>query len=437
MISDRLKNWFSKDGGLGYLQIYNLTKAAAVVVIAIIFARLISDPILINHWETSLLLVTGFTFFYVSGFGYTLVSFVKRYPEEEWALIFKNTFFVFCLLSLLSCSAIIGYQAFSRQVFFSNFEWLFLCIYLIGTVCSSVVEYVYFLNKKFKKLGNWAFFNLLGFVLFPSIPLLMGYSFSMCLASLALFGAIRFGFTLNLIWKMPGKFKPSYIKPLAEFNWPITLSLIFGTGYVYIANFLLKSSVDDQAFNIFRYGSREFPLFTVLANSYSIILGGNTAENFDKPDFWKKTQVSHRRLMHQVFPMACLLMLSSPFVFNFVFTNSFKEASTIFNILLLTIIPRLLFPQSLLMGKAKTKYALYSGLIEFVSGIALVWLLTPIYGIAGAAWGITLAFFIEKMLLILFCYYQKIPFMRSLETGFFVIYSLLLVICFCLSSELF
>ena len=247
---------------------------------------------------------------------------------------------------------------------------------------------------------------------------------------LAVFGGLKFIFTLTLIEKPFSFDELAYIKPLLKFNWPIILSLLFGTGYIYVASFIIKSNVSVIDFNLFRYGSREFPLFIVMTNSFSIVLGSITTQTFFHTDYWYQIKKSHLRLMHQLFPLACVLMLGSQFIFEKVFSVAFSEASVIFNILLLTILVRVLFPQAMLMGRGKTKFTLYSAMIEFAAGIIFVTLLTPEYGIAGAALGILLAYFIEKIALIFFCYRQKIEFHKSISWSWFIGYGLLLLLSF-------
>ncbi len=427
---DRIKGVLMQSEGLGYLQIYNLMKTAGIVVVSIIFAKLIPNPLIINNWETTLLLGTGFTFFYVSGLGYTLISFIKQYKNEHWPVIFKNTFVLLLIFSCFSIILILLTANYVPSISLPFSVLIFFCIYIIGNVCSTVVEYIYFLNKSYEKLLAWGVFNFIMFVLAPTVPLILGYSFIYSMYALAAFGIFKFGITLRLIGLSFNYKQLSYLKPLLIFNWPVIISLLFGTGYIYCANFILKTTVSVTDFNLFRYGSREFPLFIVMANSFSIVLGGITAEKFNNLNYWEEIKKYHLRLMHQLFPLACVLMLSSKYVFQLVYSDSFIPAYTIFNILMLTIIARVLFPQSLLMGKGKTRYAFYSALVEFIIGIALVFILTPKYGITGAACALVLAYITEKIILIIFCYHQKISFHKSLNIKWLVVYILLLIICF-------
>lgn len=429
-ISDSLKNKLTQGDGLGYLQVYNLFKATGIVVISIIFAKFIKNPLLINHWETLMLMGTSYTFFYVSGMGYTLVSFVKSYQKPNWQEIFRNVFFLLFLFSCASIAAIILTGRYLNSIAFPIGHLVLFSLYIIGTVCSTVNEYIYFLNRSYRKLLLWGVFNFLLFIALPTLPLFLGFPFIYSLYALAFIGIIKFIFTISLI-SQPFNWKTlTYLKPLLKFNWPIIVSLIFGTGYIYVSTFIIKANVLLNEFNLFRYGSREFPLFIVMANSFSIVLGGYTVEKFNTPGFWTDLKKNHLRLLHQLFPLGCVLMLSSKYIFEMVFSEAFILAYPVFNILLLTLIARVLFPQSLLMGQGKTRFAFYSSIFEFFIGVAMVIVLTPSYGIQGAAYGLVLAFFAEKFLLIIFCYRQKIAFHQSVNFKWLAVYSGLLFLAF-------
>jgi len=405
-------------------------KTFSIVVTSILLAKFLYNPITINSWETLLLLGSGFTFFYVSGMGYTLVSFVKRYEEKEWNKIFKSCFLLFFVLGCISSVCIVLSGLFIKSMTFKLSELVLFSVYMTGTVSSTVNEYIYFLNKSFRYLILWGIFNLFVFIVAVCLPLILGFDLIYSLAALALFGLIKTLFSLRLIQNSFSLKNLHFVKPLLIFNLPVIISLLFGSGAVYFANFVIKQTVDVNAFNVFRYGSREFPIFIVLANSFSIVLGGITATKYNISNYWLEIRKSHERLLNQLFPLGCLFMLISPIVFEYVFTEAFVPAYHVFNVLLLTLVARCVFPQSLLMGLNKTKYFMLASLVEFLSGIILVLFLTPKYGIIGASWGITIAYFIEKTALIIACYKEKIAFHKSLNIQWFMIYSTILTLCY-------
>jgi Na+-driven multidrug efflux pump len=85
------------------------------------------------------------------------------------------------------------------------------------------------------------------------------------------------------------------------------------------------------------------------------------------------------------------------------------------------------------MGLGLNRFTFFSSLAEFIVGILLVLFLTPQYGIAGTAWGISIAYFIEKLILIGFCYHLKIPFLKSINLKLFMLYATILGVSFALS----
>jgi Na+-driven multidrug efflux pump len=67
----------------------------------------------------------------------------------------------------------------------------------------------------------------------------------------------------------------------------------------------------------------------------------------------------------------------------------------------------------------------------------MVYLLTPKYGIYGAAWALSLAYFVEKALLIYFCIRNGVTYGKSINIWLFVAYSVLLALSFLASDYFF
>ena len=74
-------------------------------------------------------------------------------------------------------------------------------------------------------------------------------------------------------------------------------------------------------------------------------------------------------MMHRLIPLGILLMLSSKWIFPAVFNAQFSDSYVYFNIYLLLLIPRLIFPQSVLIAGGQTRVQLYISIAEFVVNI--------------------------------------------------------------------
>lgn len=402
------------------------------MLIAVFLSHFTDDLVWINRWESLLLLSTSVTFFYVSGFGYTLVGFVKKHPLNHQDHIFAATFQILLGLGILSGLAVVLIGLRFDEPSFGIAELLCFALYVTGMTGSSVVEYVYFIRGSFRKLIRWGIVNQILLTLAAVVPLLCRIGFIWVTVFLALAGIWRLIHTLQLIPDFYRFANRSIHRELMRFNGPVVLSLLAGTGYIYVSQYLIKSAVSMEQFNLFRYGSRDFPLFIVMSNAFSVVLGGMYHRKVTPAEL-TTIRKSHLRLMHQLYPAAIVLMLGSSTLFQIAFTEQFKGAYLVFNLLLLTLIPRMVFPQSLLLGIGKSRYALIASVLEFITGLMLVWVLLPLYGISGAALAITVAYFVEKIWLIVFCYRERIPFHQTLRTGWFFMYSVLLLAAFLIS----
>jgi O-antigen/teichoic acid export membrane protein len=135
--------------------------------------------------------------------------------------------------------------------------------------------------------------------------------------------------------------------------------------------------------------------------------------------------------MHVFFPLTILLMLVSLPLYKLVFTDVFADSAFIFNIYLLLIIPRLLFPQTILTGMLQTKYLFYSSTIEITVNVVLSLVLLHFIGLPGIALGTFMAACIDKCFLM---YIAANKFAISPDTyvnfNWYTIYAVLTVLAF-------
>ena len=117
--------------------------------------------------------------------------------------------------------------------------------------------------------------------------------------------------------------------------------------------------------------------------------------------------------MHGLFPLSGILLLLSGPVFELAFGPDFSSAVPIFDIYLLLVIPRLLFPQSILRGLGLTRYMAVSAGIELALNVGLSILGLIWWGIEGIAMATVVAFMVEKIILVAVVQRKiNIPWMR-------------------------
>jgi O-antigen/teichoic acid export membrane protein len=151
-------------------------------------------------------------------------------------------------------------------------------------------------------------------------------------------------------------------------------------------------------FAIFRYGARELPLVALLAHALSnaivpaIIRDGPAAG-------LKKLRERSSRMASWMFPLTIGLVLVAYILFPAVYGKNFLESAGVFNLFLLLITSRLLFPQTVLIALKKTRILMIASLLELILNIGLSLMLVQIWGIRGVALATVIAYYFERALL--------------------------------------
>ena len=106
----------------------------------------------------------------------------------------------------------------------------------------------------------------------------------------------------------------------------------------------------------------------------------------------------------------------------------FSLSSDVFNVYLLLVISRMLFPQSIIMAANQTGIIFKTSLIEIFTNVTASYLLMLKFGIMGVAYGTVIAFLTEKIILLLYCHrVLKISPQRFLVLRTWGIYTILLI----------
>jgi O-antigen/teichoic acid export membrane protein len=184
----------------------------------------------------------------------------------------------------------------------------------------------------------------------------------------------------------------------------------------------------------FRYGAKEFPLVLMLANG----LGSAMLSEFSTREKMKESletiKEKSKRLMHLLFPSTALIMLFARWGYPIVFNEEFHRSSGIFLVYSLMIIPRLVFPQTILIGRKKTQITLIAALLELAINIPLSLLMIKWnYGLVGVALASFIAYLVNNAFLVIYLWVKmKIKPAEYIPVRIYAIYSVLVGILFIL-----
>jgi O-antigen/teichoic acid export membrane protein len=210
------------------------------------------------------------------------------------------------------------------------------------------------------------------------------------------------------------------------------LSFFVNGSAEYIDGAVVKHFFTLADFSVFRYGSREFPLFTILAATLSMSMIPRVSENLS--DGLEAIKKESLRYMHFFFPLAIVFILCGHWLFTVFFSVQFEQSGRIFAALMLLTIPRLLFPQTILTALKENRIILYCAIFEMIINIVASVLLAKYYGLIGVAYGTVIAFVAEKVLMATVLYIKhRIIFTKYVAISPFVIYSVITCLSYTLS----
>ena len=394
------------------LQINQILRQGSLVLISIVLAKSGLPTADIGIFESLLFIGTTVSFFWINALAQgTLAHYATASPIEKPQVKF-NIFLVFNGLSLVILCILYFFKAnilpfLTGQTTLPYFE--LYCVYLVLNLPPIALESLWTVEETPLSIS---LYSIISHALLPftvALPLCFGYGLKSAIEGMILIAVIRY--ILLIINILHNKNFTVDIKIIRSFLL-LCLPLM---GYSFLGGFMGSFSSwivtwfykgDLHAFAVFRYGAREFPvslaLMTVLSNTLVPVL----ASNVDNPEVFHKnlTLVKNKslRLWHWLFPMSIVLMLTSKWLFKVVFNPDFAESASIFNIYLLLIIARALFPQSILLALKETKTLLWISIIETFSLILLSFLLIFPFHTEGVAWATVVAYLIEKIAIMWF-----------------------------------
>lgn len=438
-----LKKYFLKlNNPVISLQFIQLFRFATLFLISIAFAKSNYSIKDIGLYEKFIYFAGALSFFWTNGLIQSLLGqyHLFKTKENKSKYLFNNI-----LLSIGFSFIILLVVVFFEKplsLFFINnlfipYKLIFLC-YLLLSPITYFIEYIYLLNNQFVKIYSYGIISYIGQFLLVVIPSFIYNDLAYSLWGLLVIVIIRLFWLLILVLRFANiGFSWQHVQHILKYARPLILGAFIAGSMPYIDGVLVSMNFDDTVFAVFRYGARELPISILLASAFSnaMIPLLNSSQNFAQGLLQLKRQAL--QLMHILYPLSILLLFTSYYLFKYVFNPNFIESAHIFNIMLLLVIPRMLFPQTILMAKGQNSYLLIASVIEFLVKLVLsIWLLS-IMGLKGIVLATLLAFVFEKIILMYFVKKQNniLP-QQYTYLNWFFIYTCLIIIAYILVEKI-
>ena len=388
------------------LQLFQLLRFGTLLLISIVFAKSQLSAEAIGEYELFLFITALFCSFWINGL---IQSFIPLYKNNS---TFSSSgskspelFNAFMLISLLSVLTIMGLlvfrnpltEAFTQSETIPYFE--LILIYIFFSSPSFLIEYIYLLKNQPRFMITYGFITFSLQFLLVSLPVIFGYGMELALTGLIIISVLRYFWLLILLKKHAWlSFSYPFIKEHIHYAWPLIISTLVGSSAIYVDGILVLNYFDSSTFAIFRYGAKEFPLVLLMANALSTAM----IAQFSTKDKLSGTLNSLKNrsagLMHLLFPVSILFLMLSHWLYPRIFNPDFAESAVIFNIYLLLIISRLVFPHTILIGLKKTHIIMYASFAELIVNVALSIIFINYWGIEGIAFATVIAYAVQKVI---------------------------------------
>jgi O-antigen/teichoic acid export membrane protein len=397
------------------LQVFNTLRFVVFLIISIVFTKIGLSKEQIGLFEISVFMVNFASFFWVTGI---IQAFLPLYKgsntfgdlanenQRKSPEIF-NTFIVMAGFSL-----VVFFIGLIIQNNFSVFGikgkapllnitlWL-----LLLSSPANLVEYIYVVKNKSGNTLSYAYITYTIQLAAVIIPPILGYGVIWSLRGLVMIAVIRNIWLITLIYNYAKvTFSFPFIKELLGIAGPLLITALISGSAQYVDGLVVSIHFDASKFAIFRYGAKELPFVIMLATGLSnaMLTEFSTKENIR--DSLKKIKQKSLRIMHTMFPLSIFLLLFADPLYKLMFNPEFTRSADIFVIYLLTILSRLLFPHTILMGLKKTRAVTLVAVLEVVLNISLSFWLVNHYGAVGVALATIIAYFVAKVILIIYNY---------------------------------
>ncbi len=197
------------------------------------------------------------------------------------------------------------------------------------------------------------------------------------------------------------KISVEFMKEHLYLGAPLILTSLISGSAQYTDGVIISTYYHDPAvFAWFRYGAKEFPLVLMLANGLSNAMLPEFSTRERMKESLAKIKAKSKRLMHILFPSAIAIMLITRWLYPRMFNPDFQKSADIFLVYSLLIIPRLVFPQTIIVGRKKTHITLIAAIIELAINIPLSLLMIHWgYNLVGVALSTFIVYCIEKAFL--------------------------------------
>lgn len=416
-------------------QVFHILRQGAVILINIFLAKSILGADAIGSYEKLAFLSFTVSYFWVSGLTKGLLSTYPKLATNHQPRLLFQLYWCFIGMSLLLFILLNAGEYWVANYLLGQSElpyYTLFITYMLLNFPTYLVENIYLLRNEPKAIVAFGIFSFGIHALAVLVPIYLGYDFRWSFIGLITMAAIKHIWLISLLFRASIRdWDFSALKKLIWVAYPLMLYALVG-GFAQVFDSWLVGwyyNNDSAQFAIFRYGARELPFALAVAAALSDSMLPQLASNIDSnlAEIKRKARI----LMHLLFPIAIVLTATSQWLYPIVFSPEFEASYTIFNVFLLVLISRLVFPNTILIALDENQFIFRISLFELFINISSSIFLIRYFGLAGIAMGTVIAYSFEKIAYTIFLKSRyQINFRQYTDVQWLSFYSMVLFAVF-------
>lgn len=421
-------------------------KFTVFLIVSIVFTKSHLTRAEIGAWEMFLFISGLVSFFWVTGIIQSLLPLYHRnrtYRKtgDNGTGKSPEIFNAFLLLSFFSLLIFaIGHALksnFSVFNFSGNVPYLnLLLLYVLLSSPVCLIEYIYLLNNRSHRIFQYGLYTFILQLILVIAPVLMGKDIIWAVYGLLAVTGLRWVWLIILLRRYTEmKISSKFMKEHFYLGLPLVITTLISGSAQYIDGIIVSAVYrDPEWFAWFRYGAKEFPLALMLANGLSNAMLPEFSTRTQMKDSLTKIREKSKKLMHICFPSTMVIMLFARWIYPRMFTPEFQKSADIFLLYSLLVIPRLIFPQTIIVGRKKTHITLIAAVLEIALNVPLSLLMIKWgYNIIGVALATFVVYLISKLYLVIYLWAKmKIRPSEYIPLKIYALYSFMLGLLFIL-----
>ncbi len=414
------------------LQLFHLFRFGVALLTGIVLVKVGMTTNEVSHYEYFLFISAFVSFFWTNGILKSMMSLYSKYDSIQKRQLLTNTLILLLILGILSVILL-----YITNLFYGVLEghiFIYFALFIVFSAIGSMGELILVLKDKARTLLSYGIVIFLVQAILVIGAIIVFKDLNQVIMALVIYAFLRMVYSFFLLSKYGSKSVSRIeIGSVVLFALPLVGDSLMGNAMEYVDGFLVKHFFDDSIFGIYRYGARELPfsvLFIgVIGTATLPILVSNMSDGLEQ----LKRELSH--VMRWLFPLSIVLMLTSPYIFTWVYSVDYIMSARVFNIYLLVLVSRVLMPQVVLLGMHKNYLLLLFSIFELVLNLGLSIVFLKFFGLIGIPIASLVVYILIKISMILFIK-QKYGISLSSYIHFksYIIYTILISLSYLIST---